>query len=144
MILKIPFKIVELESQSYHIVIDGKIDGLDITFIIDTGASRTIIDKSYADILEKLTQGAEKPMATGLSAEQIPVELYNISLLAFDEVLFNNTPVLTADLKPINEVYSGITGKKIGGLIGCDFLLNNIKAIDFKRKCLTISKKAIT
>jgi len=141
MIQKIPFQIVALESQSYHIIIDGKIDGVDITFIIDTGASRTIIDRCYADILEKLPLGTEKPMATGLSAEQIPVELYSISQLTLADVLFENTQALTADLNPINEVYSTLTGKKIGGLIGCDFLLNNVKTIDLKRKCLTLLKK---
>ena len=141
MILKIPFQVIELESQSYHIVVNGKIDDLEITFIIDSGASRTIIDKCYADTLEKLNLGTDNPIATGLAAEQIPVELYNISQLTLDGVTFKDTQVLTADLNPINEVYSNITGQKIGGLIGCDFLLSNIKAIDFKRKCLTVSKK---
>ena len=141
MILKIPYQVVELESHSYHIIVDGRIDGIEILFIVDTGASRTIIDKDYADILEKLPEGVEKPMATGLAAEQIPVELYNISLLTLCDVKFNNIQVLTADLNPINEVYSKITGKRIGGLIGCDFLLKNVKTIDFKRKYLTISRK---
>jgi len=138
MIKKIPFQIIELENKSYHIVIAGKIDGIDLTLIIDTGASRTIIDKCYADKLEKLALGTEQPMATGLSAEQIPVELYNISKLTLEGVLFENIQSLTADLSPINEVYLSITGKSIGGLIGCDFLLERVKSIDFKRKYLTI------
>ncbi|NOU15959.1 MAG: hypothetical protein HOO91_00170 [Bacteroidales bacterium] len=141
MIVKIPFQIIELESQSYHIVVDGKVDGIKLAFIIDTGASRTIIDKCYAEKLEKLPFGTETPMATGLSAEQIPVELYNISLLKLKDVPFKDVQVLTADLNPINEVYSKITGKKIGGLIGCDFLMKNIKTIDFKGKCLKVSKE---
>jgi len=141
MIVKIPFQIIELESQSYHIVVDGKVDGIKLTFIVDTGASRTIIDKCYAEKLEKLSFETDAPMATGLSAEQIPVELYNISLLKLKDVSFKDVQALTADLKPINEVYSKITGKKIGGLIGCDFLLKNIKTIDFKGKCLKVSKK---
>jgi hypothetical protein len=141
MIVKIPFQIIELESQSYHILVDGKVDGIKLTFIIDTGASRTIIDKCYAEKLEKLPFGTDVPIATGLSAEQIPVELYNISLFKLKNVLFKDVQVLTADLNPINEVYSKIAGKNIGGLIGCDFLLKNIKTIDFKGKCLKVSKK---
>lgn len=141
MILKIPFQVIELESKSYHIIVEGRIDGIEISFIVDTGASRTIVDKDYASILEKLPEGAEKPMATGLAAEQIPVELYNISQLTLCDVKFNNIQLLTADLNPINEVYSKLTGKKIGGLIGCDFLLKNVKNIDFKRKIITVSRK---
>ena len=141
MIIRIPFTIVELEHQSYHIVVDGRVDDEDITLIIDTGASRTIIDKCYADKLEKLHLGTENPIATGLAAEQIPVELYNISKLTLKGVLFENVQSLTANLDAINEVYLNLTGKKIGGLIGCDFLLERVKGIDFKRKYLTISKK---
>ncbi len=141
MIIRIPFEIVELEHQSYHIVVDGKIDDVDLTFIIDTGASRTIIDKCFSDKLEKLTLGAENPMATGLSAEEIPVELFNVSKLKIGEVIFNDVQLLTADLTAINVVYLNLTGKKIGGLIGCDFLLKKVKSIDFKRKFITISKK---
>jgi hypothetical protein len=141
MIQRIPFQIVELEHQSYHIIIDGKIDNIDLTLIIDTGASRTIIDKHYANKLEKLNIGTEKPIATGLSAEQIPVELYNISKLFLEGFLFENIQCLTADLSAINDIYINLTGKTIGGLIGCDFLLERVKSIDFKRKYLTISVK---
>jgi predicted aspartyl protease len=140
MIIKIPFQVIELESQSFHIIIDGEINGKAISFIIDTGASRTIIDQSYSSILEKEPHELEKPMATGLSAEQIPVELYNISSLVLGDVQFKDTQLLTADLSAINEVYSKITGKTIGGLIGCDFLLRNVKTIDFKGKYLRVSK----
>lgn len=139
MIQRIPFKIIELENHSYHILVDGKIGNVDLTLIIDTGASRTIIDKCYANKNEKISEGIEKPMATGFSAEQIPVELFTISKLTLEGVLFENIESLTADLSAINEVYSKITGKTIGGLIGCDFLLNKVKSINFKRRFLTIS-----
>jgi hypothetical protein len=141
MILKIPFQVVELENESYHIIIDGQVEDVDLTLIVDTGASRTIIDKRFAEKLEKLPLGTENPMATGFSAEQIPVELYNISKMTLNGVTFKNIQSLTADLSAINEVYSNLTGKTIGGLIGCDFLLKKVKSIDFKRKYLTISKK---
>lgn len=141
MIIKIPFQIVELEHQSYHIVVDGKINDVDAALIIDTGASRTIIEKCYAEKLEKLPLGTEKPIATGLSAEQIPVELYNIAELTIEGALFENVLSLTADLSAINDIYLDLTGKTIGGLIGCDFLLQRVKSIDFKRKYLRISVK---
>lgn len=141
MVQRIPFQIIELEHQSYHIVIDGKIDTIDLTLIVDTGASRTIIDKRYADKLVKLDFGTENPIATGLSAEQIPVELFNIPMLSLEGVIFENVPSLTADLTAINDIYISLTGKPIGGLIGCDFLLQRVKGIDLKRKYITISIK---
>ena len=139
--VKIPFQVIELEKQSYHIVVDGRIDGAEITFIIDTGASRTIIDKCYAEMLIKITNTTEEPVATGLNAEQIPVELFKIPIFMLGKVKFKNIHSLTADLTPINEVYSKLTGKKIGGLIGCDFLLKHVKRINFKKKYLVLIAK---
>lgn len=141
MIAKIPFRVIELEPDSFHIVIDGKIEDVESIFIVDTGASRTIIDRCYVDNLEKLKIGTENPMATGISSEQIPVELYNISKLVLSDVLFSNVHLLAADLTAINEIYMNITGKKIGGLIGCDFLLEKVKNIDFKKKLMSVKTK---
>ncbi len=141
MIVKIPFRVIELEPDSYHIVIDGKIGDFESTFIIDTGASRTIIDKCYAENLKKLKIGTENPMATGISSEQIPVELYNVSKLVLSDVKFKNVQSLAADLTAVNEIYMNITGKKIGGLIGCDFLLDKVRSIDFKKKVMTVKTK---
>lgn len=144
MIAKIPFRVIELEPHSYHIVVDGKIGDIESIFIIDTGASRTIIDKCYDDKLEKLEIDADSPMATGISSEQIPVELYNIPSLSLGDVCFNNIHSLAADLSAVNEVYINITGKKISGLIGCDFLLEKVKNIDFNKKLMSAKVKKQT
>jgi len=141
MIAKIPFRVVELEPDSYHIVIDGKIEGVESIFIIDTGASRTIIDKCYVEKLKKLKIGTENPMATGISSEQIPVELYNIPKLVLEDITFKNIHSLAADLTAVNEIYMNITGKKIAGLIGCDFLLDKVNKIDFKKKLMSVKTK---
>ncbi len=141
MIDKIPFRVIELEPHSYHIVVDGRIEDAEAVFIIDTGASRTIIDKRYDVKLEKLEIDADSPMATGISSEQIPVELYNIPTLMLGDFKFNGIHSLVADLSPVNEIYINITGKKIGGLIGCDFLLDKVKSIDFKKKLMSVKTK---
>ena len=135
---RIPFQVVELENKSYHIIVEGKIEESAIMLIIDTGASRTIFDSSYASKFGKIPIESENPIATGITAEQIPVEMINIPILSIGKFMFNNINALTADLTSINEVYSKLTGKKIDGLIGCDFLLSNVKSIDLRRKCLII------
>lgn len=138
MLRKIPFQIVELEGKSYHIVVEGKIGDKEITLIVDTGASRTIFDSSFASTMSKTLFGNDIPIATGLMAEQIPVEMIAIPCLTLAKHSFENINALTADLSAINVVYNKITGKKIDGLIGCDFLLDHIKSIDFKKRCLVL------
>ena len=43
--IKIPIEIVELEDNSFHIIVSLQIGSIEGDFIIDTGASVTVIDK---------------------------------------------------------------------------------------------------
>lgn len=72
--IKIPIEIVELEDNSFHIIVSLQIGSIEGDFIIDTGASVTVIDKltpfSYEplDDVPRLTPGvcAEKLMRYSL------------------------------------------------------------------------------
>lgn len=46
--IKIPIEIVELEDNSFHIIVSLQIGSIEGDFIIDTGASVTVIDKLNA------------------------------------------------------------------------------------------------
>ena len=138
---QIPFKIIELEKSSFHFVVKGKVNGTKVLFIIDTGASRTLIDKQFAKELKKIELNNESPIATGLMAEQIPVELLSIQSLKLGKFKFKNITTLTADLTAINNVYHKLTGKQIGGLIGSDFLTEYVKSINIAKKKLIIKNR---
>jgi hypothetical protein len=43
---KIPIKLIKLDEKSYHLLIVAKINKAKVNLIIDTGASRTVFDKS--------------------------------------------------------------------------------------------------
>lgn len=140
---KVPFKVIELELKSYHFIVEGKINDEAVLLIIDTGASRTIIDSNYSHLLEKICLTNETPIATGLMAEQIPVELFSVQSFSLGKRIFKDVHALAADLTAINEVYLKLTGKKIAGLIGSDFILEHIKSIDLTKKCLILHDDSI-
>lgn len=43
---EIPFDVLPIDNDGYHIMIKGKINDKDANFIIDTGASQTVFDKT--------------------------------------------------------------------------------------------------
>ena len=137
---KIPFKVIELEKNNYHLLVKGEISKKEYLFVIDTGASKTLIDFKVAEKLKRIPVKNEAPIATGIMAEKISVELVAITSLKLNGVKFNKTEAVVTDLKAINEVYEKLTGKTIGGLIGCDFLISKISKIDFQKKYLTLKK----
>jgi len=65
----IPFRVVELEPNSYHILVNANINNTPVVLIVDSGASRTVIDKIYgAHISRTGLYLALEPWANGKSA----------------------------------------------------------------------------
>jgi len=54
--IEIPLQIIELEKDNYHILIEGEfMDKTIVSWIIDTGASKSVMDenqKAYYEILD--------------------------------------------------------------------------------------------
>jgi len=61
--------VVELEPNSYHILVNANINNTPVVLIVDSGASRTVIDKIYgAHISRTGLYLALEPWANGKSA----------------------------------------------------------------------------
>jgi len=140
---KIPFRIIELEKNSYHILVEGEIKNNKYLFVVDSGASKTLIDIKVAKKLKRIPVTSEAPIATGIMAEKITVELVSIPTLKMNGLKFKKVDAVVTDLKAINDVYSKLTGKTIGGLIGCDFLIKQTRRLDFKKKSIVVKKSSL-
>ena len=68
--IKIPIEVVELEDNSFHIIATLQIGSIEGDFIIDTGASVTVIDKltpfSYEPLEDVSEINSEKSMKSSL------------------------------------------------------------------------------
>ncbi|HSA04668.1 MAG TPA: hypothetical protein P5145_03650, partial [Tenuifilaceae bacterium] len=53
-------------------------------------------------------------------------------------VKFDDFPIALADLSLLCELYKKITGLNVAGLLGCDFLVQNVSSINFKSKKIFI------
>ncbi|MFP4556413.1 MAG: retropepsin-like aspartic protease [Bacteroidales bacterium] len=135
---KIPFTLKELESNSFHPIVFGSINGAAMNLIVDTGASRTVIDKSFAKDIEIINNQNEEPFAAGINAEKMEVQQVKIPVLKLGEIRFNEITVFTTDLSAISELYEQMVGLKIGGLIGCDFLKQHNAVVNFKENIIHI------
>lgn len=76
--IKIPIEIVELEDNSFHIIVSLQIGSIEGDFIIDTGASVTVIDKLTPFSYEPLDDVSEINSG-GVCGEINEVQLVNIT-----------------------------------------------------------------
>ena len=132
----IPFELVELEPNSYHILVNASINSSIVKLIVDTGASRSVIDKAFDSGIR--VDGIEETSAIGFMSDRINVALSLIPELLIENLQFDEFPVAIADLSSLREVYLNITDLNIGGLLGSDFLVRNGSSINFSTKKIIV------
>jgi predicted aspartyl protease len=136
----IPFRIIQIEPASYHPLIEGEIDGVKLDLILDTGASRTVIEKSIIENQPRANTTQEEVFAAGINAQKMEVEQVEVSTIKLGNLEFENMLVFSTDLSAISTLYEQMAGIKIGGLLGCDFLEKHKAVVDFGSNQIVLKK----
>jgi hypothetical protein len=138
----IPLHIIELEHENYHILIEGRFgDGTPASWIIDTGASKTVLDSNLTDYYEKIeSDNDEDYHSAGINQETTETKVGKISLLCFDEIMIKQLKVALINLKHVNEIYTKYTNYQIAGLIGGDILMKYNCRIDYRKKTIQFNE----
>lgn len=141
--MKIPFEIIEMEGGGSHLLVRGEVNGHEANFIIDTGASRTVVDKNH---LEELGFHADiipnKALSAGLgtkSMESSTIVLKNISLGKFT---LKKLEIAVLDLSHVNEAYAQLNLPVIHGVLGGDILMKYHAVINYPLNKITLIKSA--
>lgn len=128
--LVIPF---ELHKSQSVIVVEGTVNGRETRFILDTGASRTLIATDVLMLspgsLPRSTFGSEAGL--WVSGKILPASV----AIAGGEALERNVGVVRFD------DIRGVYGKAIGGILGQDFLRQfETVQINFRKRELTLGR----
>ena len=139
--ITIPIDIVTLgEDNSFHLFVEGSINGQSFDLLIDTGASHTIFDASLipeasADVIE-----AHEIQSAGIHAGELKTGIGHIKKFKLGKLKYVDWTVVLIDLTHVNDLYGKFTDKRVAGLIGSDFLLKHKSIIDYKKRKLMLRK----
>ena len=137
----IPVKLIELDDQSFHLLIEASINSIPLNLIIDTGASKTVFDgKILEGSLNCHESEIQNIQSSGIMADKIESKMAIANVFRIGDLELNGYPVVMIDLDAINKLYLKMAGKKIHGLLGSDFLLNMEAIIDYKKLVLILRK----
>ena len=138
----IPINIVELEEDNYHLMVTTVFqDSEEGTWVIDTGASKTVFDKSLEGYFTELeTENFGEMQSAGLGEETIDTQVGEIPSLKLGDFVIEKLKVALIDLTHINNLYEKYTDIKIYGLIGSDFLYKYNAVINYQTKELILSE----
>ncbi|HEX7584940.1 MAG TPA: aspartyl protease family protein [Prolixibacteraceae bacterium] len=135
---EIPLQIIELEQENYHIVIEGNFDDeIPSCWIIDTGASKTVLDinlHSYYETIE--SDDMEDYQSAGINQGMMETSVGKMSNLHFGNLEISGRKVALIDLNHVNDIYGKYTSHRIAGLLGGDILMEHKCLIDYALKII--------
>lgn len=134
-IYEIPFQLISIEGDGYHIMIDGQINGQKAKILIDTGASRTVFD------LEGIRKFIPQPdflenerLSTGLGTNEMPSMVVEIENLGFGAMKIEYYTAIAIDLKHVHLSYQNLGLPAIDGVLGGDLLARYRCVINYKTR----------
>lgn len=135
MISIIPFKVLKIDADGFHLMIKLKINGKPANLIIDTGASKTVFDIKR---IEKFV-GAKKfdthdKLSSGLGTNTMQSQLTKLDKINIGKIEIKNYDTILLDLSHVNNSYEQAGLKPIEGVLGSDILLKYKAVIDYEKK----------
>lgn len=135
----VPIEIIELETQSFHLLVSCQISNdLSGDLVIDTGASKTVLDRNFVTNYELVENEDSAIQSKGLGEGSINTEMAKIDSFQLGELFVLGFDCALIDLSGINEMYQQHCQRKICGLLGSDFLLKHRAIIDYEKKELQL------
>lgn len=131
----IPFKIISIGGEGYHLMMKIYINGKGANVIIDTGASKTVFDKKR--ILKYVAEkkfGKHNNLSSGLGTSTMKSQFTEIKKLKIGKIEMPDYQTILLDLSHVNKSYHSVGLTQVEGVLGSDILLKYHAVIDYGKK----------
>lgn len=131
--------IEHLDEFGRHAFLPVKINGKRYRFLLDTGASHTVLDRKFFEKnFGKRKIKKSSSTTTGIHSSGIEASYATLPALQIDRLTLLKTIVGVMCLENINSVYRGLGLKKVYGIIGCDVMITGNAVVDFAHQKITL------
>lgn len=135
----IPFKKVEISNTGIHLFVKVKINSKPALFVLDTGASQTVMDQSrLAHFLPTQKKRKTGSVSSGLGTNTMESHAATIKSLKIGDLLLQEFEVVLLNLNHVNQTYGSLKLNEIDGILGSDILNDYNGVIDFKNAIIKL------
>ena len=127
-----------MQGGGFHPFITVTIEGLKCRFLIDTGASKSVIDKHFYETKLNRKLKVIKQETTGLHSTVMESYTGSLKKLTIGKLVISAYPIAGVDLMHVNMTYQKMKLKKIQGILGSDLLKKYNMIIDYGQSKLFI------
>jgi predicted aspartyl protease len=141
MATRIKLNIFSLDKGAFHVKLKVKVNGKPASLILDTGASRTVIDMNAIKelLMEAELQDSGMP-ASSASSNDLQCHIGTIRELEIGSLKIKKYKCAVMDLTHVNMAYEMIKIPKVHGILGGDILKKYKAKINYETKTLTLGK----
>lgn len=127
------------ELVTGHHLVEVALNGRKATFVLDTGANRSVLHTPYSAEFG-LTEGVAVPGAAVGIGGAMRAKLVSFERLEIGTVTIRESRIMTADLSQLTKLLGPLAGRKIYGLIGQDVMKEHRAVIDVSKPILYLMK----
>ena len=138
--IEVPIQLLDIEGDGFHIMVRGTIHGKEASFLIDTGASRSVFDpKTISTFIDNLQFEKKEGMTAGVGSSDLESSVFIIERLSIGELEITDYEGVALDLENIHEMYGKLYLPHIDGIIGGDLLHQYKAVINYRSKKLRLT-----
>lgn len=127
---------IQMQRNSIgHFEVQAQINGVSTRLIVDTGASRTVIDRNSIERLN-LPITESEVMAGGVGTSEHAVAYGVIDSLGIQSLNISSFPVGVIDLSHVNQSLKAHGAGSVEGEIGGDLMNSRAAVIDYQHAVL--------
>ena len=121
--IEVPLQLLDIEGEGFHIMVKGLIHSKEASFLIDTGASRSVFDpKTIATFIDDLTFEKKEGLTAGVGSSDLESSTFVIDSLSIGNMEIKDYEAVALDLENIHEMYGKLGLPHIDGILGGDLL----------------------
>lgn len=134
----VPLEIIDLNADGFHPLVNIHINGKPFTMVIDTGASKTALDKNlFLSANKKATLNSNEKLSTGLGTNTMRSYTTTVDQFNIGELSIPDFEVAVLDLSAINIAYEQMGHTQVLGVLGGDVLMQYKAVIDYGKKTIS-------
>ncbi|MCR4848391.1 MAG: retropepsin-like domain-containing protein [Bacteroidales bacterium] len=139
--MQLPIHLLDIEGEGFHVMVKGKINGMEANFIIDTGASRSVFDPTVITRFVENPQFKKKPGITaGVGGSDLDSSTFIIDTLTLGDIEIHDYEAVALDLENIHETYQKLKLPTIDGIIGSDLLYRLKATLNYRLRKIRLTK----
>jgi len=129
--ITVPLKLINLQDDGFHLLVEIVVFGTKSLAVVDTGASRTVFDKTLLEQhidVENVQESQATTLFSTTNTIQAVVPELKIGRLRIKEYF-----AVALDLEAVNQTYESLGHSPITAILGSDIFLKYNAIVNYKK-----------